>query len=125
MTSPFSLPLKLECEILEDIERQFLCLQHIVIFSTHFYLTWYSKSVGEQPSQRKEIMDIDFDHLSSEISEAVDTHHKLSEDINQTLGHLDYSELVDNILFEFIYDTEILNRIRKAYEKTVVDIYSA
>ena len=39
MTSPFSYPLKLECEILQDIERQFLCLQGMGKFSTHFGLT--------------------------------------------------------------------------------------
>jgi hypothetical protein len=54
MTSPFSLPLKLECEILEDIERQFLCLQLIVTFSTHFYLTCYSKGVERNPSNSTE-----------------------------------------------------------------------
>jgi hypothetical protein len=70
-------------------------------------------------------MDIDFDHLAPEITKAVNAHNKLAEDINATLGHLDYPELVENILFEFIYDNDILNRIRKAYQKTVEDIYSA
>ncbi len=69
-------------------------------------------------------MDIDFDHLAPEITKAVNNHHKLSADINNTLGYLDYPELLKNILFEFIYDNDILNRIRKAYEETVEELYT-
>jgi hypothetical protein len=69
-------------------------------------------------------MDIDFDHLAPEITKAVDNYHKLSADIDTTLGYLDYPEFLKNILFEFIYDNDILNRIRKAYEETVEELYT-